>query len=456
MFYFFVIVTTHIFGFTKDTKGPYIIGVIDAGSTKSKLQLYKVTFDKILKIAELPCKDCISRPGLSGFQNNPNQAGPSLDKLLIKFSSVLNEYNQPMDTSELIVSATGGLRSLKDKSVASRILNSVFRYIKQKGIGVARPKIINSTLEGYFALLGIYYAEIANHEQLLDGLIELGGASAQIGIVNKTNIEFGQASVKEKFTHEQVNEIMAVRRKVMALKTDLVDKGMCSNFTPLKLKAPNNGKPNEVLSVHEVFTCGFDGVGAARITEYVREQSESLTYNPCYPKGAELEDSKKGRFNKRACLKIIRNFLNAKRKAFKDNLESIYEIVKLLNGVLKNPLKMYGLSNIKYTAEFFEETKSLTKLHKRVLSYCELDWSSIKELYGWEKDSFLLKYCLDGLYIKELLNNFFKLGDNRSRGVVTTTFEFDDIVGGMETDWTLGNVIYFIHRESRSRKQMNV
>ena len=172
--------------------------VIDAGSSGCRLHVYTLTQvpGKSLPQVELPDKKLKKSPGLSSFENNPDQAGASLQGLLEFAKEHVPAEQRPLTPIRL--AATAGLRLLP-KATADRILDSCYKFLKEKStFRVTRDKIsvISGRDEGAYGWLAINFllARLEGMDATADGTvgsIEMGGASSQVTVQLK-----GDAAVK--------------------------------------------------------------------------------------------------------------------------------------------------------------------------------------------------------------------------------------------------------------------
>ena len=173
--------------------------LIDAGSSGSSVAIYSWTPNcavpsQLLNITALtnPANgeeiNMEIKPGLSSNDQNPALASNYIDPLL-KFAAQqipVKEHSQ----AELYILATGGMRLLpveKQKAILDDLLADIPKKYKFR-LGPDSVKIITGKEEGLYAWMATNYMsnrlngknETTGQRDLTIGIIEMGGASAQI------------------------------------------------------------------------------------------------------------------------------------------------------------------------------------------------------------------------------------------------------------------------------------
>ena len=169
--------------------------VIDAGSSGTRLYLYQLQQSPQGPVVSLVHED---KPdmlrGLSKYVDNPSQAGPSEIGPLLKS---LDDYlkKQAIDAKRVSVSvlATAGMR-LVDSTVADQIYQSVRQTLDRRGYIVHQVRTITGQEEGIFAWVDINYLKgNLKAGRATQGIVELGGASAQVALAVPASNKYGQA-----------------------------------------------------------------------------------------------------------------------------------------------------------------------------------------------------------------------------------------------------------------------
>ncbi|KAI7844404.1 hypothetical protein COHA_001998 [Chlorella ohadii] len=154
--------------------------VIDAGSTGSRVHIFKFLVGKGGRLELQFDKFDQLKPGLSSYADNPPAAAESLAPLL-----ELAEKTIPKDAQKqtsIMVGATAGLRLLPDGK-ADEILAEVRTWLRKHPFKFSDEdvKILSGVDEGAFAWLTLNYllGRLGGSEQDTVASIDLGGGSVQ-------------------------------------------------------------------------------------------------------------------------------------------------------------------------------------------------------------------------------------------------------------------------------------
>ncbi|PSR88313.1 Apyrase [Actinidia chinensis var. chinensis] len=162
--------------------------VIDGGSTGTRIHV----FEYVIRVG-VPSFDFGENglgsmrvnPGLSSFTQDPEGAGGSLGEL-VQFGKkgVPTEY---WGETEILLMATAGMRML-DLGVQARILESCRKFLRDSGFKFQDDwaSVISGSDEGVYAWVAANYALGTYGGDPLNttGIIELGGASAQVTFIS--------------------------------------------------------------------------------------------------------------------------------------------------------------------------------------------------------------------------------------------------------------------------------
>ncbi|XP_061340831.1 nucleoside-triphosphatase-like [Gastrolobium bilobum] len=157
--------------------------IFDAGSTGSRVHVYR--FNKHLHLLhigedlELYVK---TKPGLSAYAENPQEAADSLTPLLEEAESVVPEELHPRTPVKL--GATAGLRTLKGDA-ADRILEAVRNMFKNRStlnVESNAVSVLSGTQEGAYMWVTINYllGNLGKHYSNTSAILDLGGGSVQM------------------------------------------------------------------------------------------------------------------------------------------------------------------------------------------------------------------------------------------------------------------------------------
>ncbi|KAG0469796.1 hypothetical protein HPP92_016496 [Vanilla planifolia] len=218
---------------SKRINSPRFSIIIDAGSTGTRLHVFSFVISPKTKLPVLDLASTSSlkvRPGLSSYSGDPSSAGDSLVDLL-RFGKGKVPRDQWGDT-EVRLMATAGLRML-DAGVTDSILESCRMALRSSGFLFQDEwaTVISGSEEGVFAWVAANYAlgMLGGDPLKTNGIIELGGASAQITFATEEAlpselahvVKFGEATYKlysNSFLHfgqnvaqESVKELLSSR-----------------------------------------------------------------------------------------------------------------------------------------------------------------------------------------------------------------------------------------------------
>lgn len=165
------------------------LAVIDAGSSGSRLTLYADDPESLVPI--IVTRVDRATKGLSSFAETPALAGPgAITPLLDDLGLYLAD--QGIQTADVPVAllATAGLRNVRaeDREVAQAILESGSAAIAASGYPVADARILPAVHEATLAWLDANaLRNTVDSKRRSVGIIEIGGASAQVAFRSPTN-----------------------------------------------------------------------------------------------------------------------------------------------------------------------------------------------------------------------------------------------------------------------------
>nr|DAD34880.1 TPA_asm: hypothetical protein HUJ06_005520 [Nelumbo nucifera] len=182
--------------------------IIDGGSTGTRIHVFRFSInEKGMPLFSFGKDGLVSmrvNPGLSSFSANPKDAGNSLLGLLdFAKQRVPKDY---WEESEIRLMATAGLRRL-DLDVQERILDSCRKILRRSGFKFQDDwaSVITGSDEGIYAWVAANYAlgSLGGDPQKTTGIIELGGASAQVTFASSETLppEFSHTLKFGKFTY---------------------------------------------------------------------------------------------------------------------------------------------------------------------------------------------------------------------------------------------------------------
>lgn len=229
--------------------GPSYAAIVDAGSSGSRIYLYKIEIKGAkTRVEDLWSAEPKDVPGLSDFKDRAGEVyAAGIVPLLAPLQTALRNKGLKESDISLDVLATGGLRLL-DADQSEAILKGVRTGLTTTKFKLGRVEILPPELEGVLAWadLNALLDRFTSGKETL-GVVEIGGASSQIAYELR-----GQTEV--------------------AAKTWLIQ-----------------GHP------YRIFSRSFLGLGqnAAR-KSMVHSVGGGIEGNPCYPHGVIVADKKIG------------------------------------------------------------------------------------------------------------------------------------------------------------------
>ncbi|KAL6859371.1 hypothetical protein ACP4OV_017630 [Aristida adscensionis] len=401
--------------------------IIDAGSTGSRVHViayYRAAAGR----GALPRLDWArtaslkATPGLSFFAADPSGAGLSLAPL-VEFARRRVPRESWADT-EVRLMATAGLRLL-DAAAAESVLESCRDVLRESGFRFQDEwaTVISGAEEGIYAWVAANYAlgTLGGDPSDTTGIIELGGASAQVTFVT------GEPLPPE-FSH--------------VLKFgDVVYNLYSHSFLHLGLNVAYE-------SVHDLLS----SPGLKSIATHLVSQAKYR--DPCTPRGfTRMSGSVKlpasvleSKFEYRPFAHAVGNFSEC-RSAVVTMLqkgkgsgpeECTYHECRLGAAFVPELQgKFLATENFYHTSKFFG-LHSKSFLYDLMLAgeqFCHGDWSKIKKKYRSFDEGQLLLFCFSSAYIIALLHDTLKMPMDHKRIDVVNQ------IHGVPVDWALGAFI---------------
>lgn len=170
--------------------------VIDAGSSGTRLYLYETRPGPQGPTVALLLEDEPDAVrGLSSYADKPDQAGSrEIAPLLSGLETFLKTNAIDAGSVSVSVLATAGMR-LVDSAVASRIYESVRQEVTSRGYAARQVGTISGQEEGVYAWVDVNYLKgNLRPGHLTEGIVEVGGASAQVALAVKSSSGLGNAT----------------------------------------------------------------------------------------------------------------------------------------------------------------------------------------------------------------------------------------------------------------------
>lgn len=334
----------------------YRFGIVDAGSSGSRLHIYTVEDSKSGLPLLLPAKsssgeDLVfkSEPGLS-------KAGPeSLEPLLLSLKKELSEK----DTSNtyLFLRATAGMRLLEPEEKRKEIYKAVVAFFKKHGFRVASEDEIAFTLdaskEGVYAWLGTnYLLNRLGKDSNTVGVLDLGGAS------NQLNFEESDSGIQ----------------------SDSIEKIFLN-------------KTGEENRTYQVYTHSYLGYG-------VNEAFSKMRSEVCYSENEKEQDFEK-------CVDHIQSFFDRLSSEEKKHFEALQKKANLLDFYMLSAY-FYTYKNLSkiYFSAFEKESNWHETMQEGAKLVCNMSVDDILSALPGEKRMHVYKLCFNASYVYTLLKNF--------------------------------------------------
>jgi len=328
------------------------IAIIDAGSSGSRLYVYKVSKPpKDFKNRNIPALTEIKldshkiQPGISTFANNTDALSNYLKPILKEVNKEFYAHKINSKKVDFYVLGTAGMRLLTNAQ-QQNIYNKLYNIISESN---NYHEIITKTLlgeyEGLFDWLAInYYEKNLQLNKPTSATLDMGGASTQVAFA----------------TH---------------------------NYTDLD----NTFTINFGHAEYTVVSKSFLGLG---LNEFRKNfiNSKDSTENICMPNPE---------FDFKTCKNTIRDKLKNK---LKNDTPAAY-----LNFPLESNMKLVGISGYYYKFKFFTIDK-IKEIPKKINKYCISKYDDfIKNNLSRDEPSYLDSNCFDTAYIDTLLDQEYKI-----------------------------------------------
>ncbi|XP_027359774.1 probable apyrase 6 isoform X2 [Abrus precatorius] len=392
--------------------------IVDGGSTGTRVHVFKYRVESaLLDLGKDGLDSMRVNPGLSAFAEDPDSAGGSLRELL-EFGKSRVPRESWRET-EIRLMATAGLRIL-DAEVQAKILESCRKVLRSSGFLFRDhwASVITGSDEGVYAWVVANYAlgSLGGDPWDTTGIIELGGASAQVTFV--------------------------AREAVL----------------PLFSRTVKFGNTTYNLYSHSLLHFGLnaahDSWKEALISGEFNLASQSLPeglrIDPCTPTGYSYNDESwkfppsshsekkqyqyavqtRGNFSE--CRSAALNLLQkGKESCSYQHCDIGSTFIPKLQG------KFLATENFFYTSKFFGlgSKAYLSKLMTAGQEFCGEDWLKLKKKYVSHDEEDLLRHCFSSSYIVALLHDSLGIALDDERVKVANH------VGSIPLDWALGAFI---------------
>ncbi|KAL0551714.1 hypothetical protein IC582_010803 [Cucumis melo] len=395
--------------------------VIDGGSTGSRIHVFGYRVEAgygVFDFGEEGLASMKVNPGLSAYARDPDGAGKSLVELLEYAKSRV-----PRDqwgVTEIRLMATAGLRLL-ELDVQNRILESCRHLLRSSGFKFQDEwaSVITGSDEGTYAWVAANFAlgTLGGDPLETTGIIELGGASAQVTFVSSEPIpsEFLRTVKFGNMTYSLYSHSFLHFGQENAAH-DSLREGLIKGEFNSGARTLQNG-----LSVDPCTPNGYSHIS----------ESEALSPGYMVERNRYLSTfHSKGNFSE--CRSVALMLLQkGKEKCTNRNCSvgSIY--TPKLRG------KFLATENFFYTSKFFGlgSRAFLSDLMVAGEEFCGEDWLELKKRYKLLDEEDLLRYCFSSAYIVALLH------DSLGIGLDDTSITAATHVQNIPLDWAMGAFI---------------
>jgi apyrase len=353
---------------------PYYLLIIDAGSSGSRLYVYKIKpymYDDIPEIVQINTKKV--EPGIS-------ETGT--DKLDVLIEVANQEVPEEIrKKTKLYVLATAGMRLL-NKFKQQKILQDVTRYLENNStFAIQEATVISGKYEGLYAWLAVNYLDDCFDPcSEREGLIEMGGASTQIAFLPV--IELRENMVKRTI------------------------RGKC----------------------YSIYSKSYLHLGQDSVKRELKENKS------CFPvkDNGEVDRSRKSSGNFGHCVQYIMKRFNILCRQTK-NVNN-YCILKY-DGDYEPKVAGYFFATSSFYYIFnglgMPQRITLDKLECQGKQWCDKDekeWEKLKQSNSEREFKFMRDYCFQAAYFWSLLKYGYSFGDYNARILSETG----------DVSWTLG------------------
>ncbi|XP_009616750.1 putative apyrase 6 [Nicotiana tabacum] len=392
--------------------------VIDGGSTGTRIHVFEYEVrDGVGPVFDFGEKGLVSmrvNPGLSAYAEEPEMASESVAEL-VEFGkkSVPKEY---WSETEIRLMATAGMRLL-DLDVQEKILEVCRKVLRDSGFKFMNDwaSVISGSDEGLYAWVIANYAlgTLGSDPLQTTGIIELGGASAQVTFVSDEPMphEYSRTIKFRNFTYKiyshsllqfgqnvafdlLLESLVARGQDQAAQSVKLMDpcspRGYTHNLRSLKLSPSSLADKNRFLSA--LYPSGNFSECRSASLSLLQKGKESCPYKSCYI-GSTFMPKLQGKFL------ATENFFHTS--------------------------KFFGLPPKAFLSDLMAAGKS----------FCEEDWSRLKSKYHSLQEEDLHRYCFSSAYILALLHDSLGIGLDDDR------IGYANQVENIPLDWALGAFI---------------
>lgn len=324
--------------------------VVDAGSSGSRVYVYQISPSSGLP-AIIDIYESKNTLPLSKYVGDPSTAGSvGIQPLLDSAISFMNTtYGVPPQQIRASVLGTAGMRYVAE-STQTAIYQSVTNVIVSDGLILGDVGTITGQDEGLYSWSDVNYLQNNfNGAQTTNGIVEVGGASAQVAFNSPTSGD---------------------------------------NIVSTTI----NGQ------TYNVYAISYLGLGQDQAALAMQALNPS-TKNQCYPAGESANLS--GIFSLSTCSSNYANVTNQYGESL--------SVMSKQSGF--SSTNFIGLSSVYFALNFWGITQTPTQLVPMINGTCDLSWTDMQAFYPGNK--FLSGQCANATYMNQFLYGSLKLGSTQ-------------------------------------------
>ena len=418
LFFSFILIFTYysFFPSSSGTAFRYRI-IVDGGSTGTRVHVFKYRVKNALDFGKKGLDSMRVNPGLSSFAEDPDGAGRSLSEL-VEFAKSRIPRESWRET-EIRLMATAGMRML-DVEVQENILESCRKVLRSSGFKFSDDwaSVITGSDEGVYAWVVANYAlgTLGGDPLETTGIIELGGASAQVTFVSREailplfsrSVKFGNITYNL-YSHSLLHFGLNVAH-------DSWREALISGDSNLASQYIQKGKHIDPCTPAG-YSYNVNSWKSSPSSHNERSQYQSTVQT-------------RGNFSecRSAALMLLQK---GKESCSYQHCDIGSNFIPKLQG------KFLATENFFHTSKFFGlgSQAYLSKLMTAGQEFCGDNWLRLKKKYVTHDEEDLLRYCFSSAYIVALLHDSLGVDMDDERIKVANQ------VGSIPLDWALGAFI---------------
>ncbi|VFQ74836.1 unnamed protein product [Cuscuta campestris] len=414
-----------IFAFSKNirikhtAKRDYGI-VIDGGSTGTRIHVFEYEIRNgipVFNFRENGLHSMKVNPGLSAYEEEPEMAAQAIDELVAFGKKIVpREF---WGRTKIRLMATAGMRLLESE-VQEMIMGVCRKVLKGSGFMFQDDwaTVIPGSDEGVYAWVVANYAlgTLGGNPEQTTGILELGGASAQVTFVSNeplpqeysSKIKFGNQTYNlysHSLLHFGQNVAFDLLRESLVARGDDLGIGSLQSVKPMDPCTPRG-------YTHETEQWKFSPSQSAEKSRYLSALNPNGNFSEC-----------------RSAARLL--LQKGKEKCAYESCDIGPAFIPKLQG------KFLATENFFHTSKFFglAPKASLSDLMNAGKRFCEEDWSKLRSKYHSLAEEDLLRYCFSSAYIVALLH------DSLGISLEDERIGYANQVDNIPLDWALGAFI---------------